>query len=227
MAAGPRPPAAGGGPVLAVACRVTGVKAVLSDLGGVLIEYSFHLATAEWARLAGVDPARLAERLVVDEAWEAFEVGALTERAFCDHLRHSCGLDLDDADLISGWNAIYLGVNVEVERLLREVAHQGVRLVAVTNTNVTHQRVWQERFADALEPFGAVYSSCEAGARKPEPAFLEHVLDSERLAPQETVFVDDMLVNVEAARRLGIDAVLYAGADRLRKAFAGRGLLVY
>ena len=71
-------------------------KAVLSDLGGVLIDFSFNLALADWARLGNVDTKALGQRLVVDQVWEQFEVGRLTEREFCGHLREACGLTLTD-----------------------------------------------------------------------------------------------------------------------------------
>lgn len=200
------------------------IKAVLSDLGGVLIDYSVDVAVTAWARLANVDASIFATKLVVDDAWMQFEVGRLTEAQFCNHLRRQCGLDLTDEEVIEGWNSIFLGVNAEVERLLRQVAHR-VRVVAVTNTNVAHQRVWRARFATNVAFFAAVYSSWEIHARKPEPAFFEHVLESERVAPEEALFIDDLPVNVEGAARLGIDAVHYTGMDSLRDALASRDLL--
>ena len=148
-----------GGAAWRVVGRAVSTKAVLSDLGGVLIDFSFNLAIAEWARLGGVDTEVLGERLVLDQVWEQFEVGRVTEREFCRHLREACGLTLTDEELISGWNSTYIGVNGEVDALLREVVRQGIRAVAVTNTNVSHERVWRDRFAGALDFFGAIYSS--------------------------------------------------------------------
>lgn len=202
------------------------IKVILSDLGGVLIDYSFDRAIAEWASLASVNADVLRERLVVDGAWRQFEVGRLTEREFCSHLRKLCGLRLTDGELIQGWNSIYIGVDAEVERLLRCVAAQGIRVVAATNTNVSHQRVWQDRFAGSLAFFDAIYSSWEAGVRKPEPAFFQHILELEQIAPQDALFIDDLAVNVDAADSVGIDAVLYTGIDGLRDAFVRRRLLL-
>lgn len=205
--------------------RVMSTKVVLSDLGGVLIDFSFDLAAAEWARLAGSDAHAFGERLVVDEAWEAFEVGRLTEREFCAHLRKALNVKLSDDELIEGWSSIYVEVNGDVEQLLRQVVAEGIRVVAVTNTNVSHERVWRDRFASSLEFFGAIYSSWEVRARKPEQVFFERVLQSEQLAPDEALFIDDLAVNVDGAKRLGIDAILYTSTSGLQDALARRGLL--
>lgn len=68
------------------------------------------------ARLGGVDTEVLGERLVLDQVWEQFEVGRVTEREFCCHLREACGLTLTDEELIFGWNSTYIGVNGEWKR---------------------------------------------------------------------------------------------------------------
>jgi HAD superfamily hydrolase (TIGR01509 family) len=201
------------------------IKSVLTDLGGVLIDYSFDLATAELARLAGIDPGVLTGRLVVDEPWKQFEIGRLTERDFCCHLRQLSGVNLTDAEVMHAWNSIYLGVNAEVERLLRAVIDEGVRVVAVTNTNVSHERVWREHFADNLDFLGAVYSSWEIGARKPEREFFTHVLESEQITPQEALLIDDLDLNVAGAQRLGLEAIQYTTVDALHAELVGRGVL--
>jgi HAD superfamily hydrolase (TIGR01509 family) len=162
---------------------------------------------------------------VVDEAWRQFEVGRLSEREFCRHLRRQARLSLTDDELIHGWNSVYLGTNSDVEALLCHVAGHGVRVVAVTNTNASHQRVWEERFAASVSFFAAVYSSWQMGTRKPEPAFFRHVLRSEGIAPDQALFIDDLVVNVDAARRLGMDVIRYTCAGGLRDALTSRGLL--
>ena len=73
--------------------------------------------------------------------------------------------------------------------------------------------------------FSAVYSSWEVGARKPDAAFFEHVLQSEDLARNEAMFIDDLAENIDAADRLGIDAVLFTCANSLRAAFTTRALV--
>jgi len=204
--------------------RGMGVRVVLCDLGGVLIDFSFDLALSEWARAAGGDLAVLKQGLVVDEAWAKFEVNLLSERDYIDYLRHLYGLRLTDAEIVAGWNSIYIGVNDEVERVLRSVATRGLRVVAVTNTNVTHQRVWRDRFADHLDLFDAIYSSCEIGLRKPDRAFFANVLEAEGVGAPQALFIDDSQENVDVATALGILAFRHHGAKRLQSDLADHGV---
>lgn len=87
-------------------------RLVVCDLGGVLIQYSWERATAAWAAAASVD-AVLGEAASYDSVWNAFEVDAIDERCFFEHLRRRYGHDIDHESLVAGWNDIYIGVNAE------------------------------------------------------------------------------------------------------------------
>ena len=66
--------------------------------------------------------------------------------------------------------------------------------------------------------FDAVVISGEVGMRKPEPEIFAHVLDLLGVRAEETVFVDDLRQNVEAADALGLVGVHHTTyADRRRR----------
>ena len=60
---------------------------------------------------------------------------------------------------------------------------------------------------------------------KPDPAIFALLIDRYRLDPAATVFVDDSPRNVEAATAAGLQAVLFTGADDLRRDLSRLGLL--
>ena len=59
---------------------------------------------------------------------------------------------------------------------------------------------------------------------KPEPAIYRYVLDKLGTAPEETLFLDDRQVNVDAARALGIKGLVFTNVDRLRADLIAQGL---
>jgi len=61
--------------------------------------------------------------------------------------------------------------------------------------------------------------------RKPDPGIYRLMLERFSLRPGETVFVDDVEENVEAARDLGIHALLFTGAQALREDLGRAGVL--
>jgi HAD superfamily hydrolase (TIGR01509 family) len=67
--------------------------------------------------------------------------------------------------------------------------------------------------------------SFEVGAAKPDPAHFAAALAFAGAAPHESVFADDRRENVDAARRLGIDAFVVRNSRMLEEELTRRGLL--
>ena len=67
------------------------------------------------------------------------------------------------------------------------------------------------------EIFDAVYASNKIGVSKPKPEFYRHILEDMGVKPENAVFVDDMQINVLAAKKLGIEAILFKDSQTLRE----------
>ncbi|MCY7328876.1 MAG: HAD-IA family hydrolase, partial [Saprospiraceae bacterium] len=66
--------------------------------------------------------------------------------------------------------------------------------------------------------FEGVYFSHLIRLRKPDREIYDYVLADAELLPEETVFFDDMLINVEGARQVGIQAIWHEpGSDILER----------
>ena len=87
------------------------------------------------------------------------------------------------------------------------------RLFLLSNTNAIHlaafQKIYREAFNNELlsDLFEKVYYSHEVKLRKPNKEVYEFVLKDSHLIPAETLFIDDALVNVEAARESGMKGI--------------------
>jgi putative hydrolase of the HAD superfamily len=68
--------------------------------------------------------------------------------------------------------------------------------------------------------------SHEVGMRKPEPRIYAAALKLARVAkPEQALFIDDLKPNVAAARRAGLQAILYRGSRDLRRRLRALGVL--
>lgn len=204
---------------MAPTIRPEPVEVLLFDLEGVVIDIDFGRCMTRWAEAAGREVADVAARFTFDAAYEDHERGRLAVDAYCAGLRRMLGVDLDDEQLLEGWNDIYVGVDAEVIELLRD-AQDHFRLIAFTNTNPTHHAVWSTRFAADLEVFSAVYSSFEIGRRKPDRAAFEHVASLIGTAPTRILFFDDSPENVAGAIDAGMQAAHVTSAASVRHALA-------
>jgi putative hydrolase of the HAD superfamily len=82
-----------------------------------------------------------------------------------------------------------------------------------------------ERAHRFFEVFSGTAISCRLKLCKPEPAIFEHVLETYRLAAQDTVFIDDVAANVAAAGRLGIRTIQFRNAAQCERELRALGLL--
>jgi putative hydrolase of the HAD superfamily len=143
--------------------------------------------------------------------------GKITEQEFWEKVSGSIGKKLP-ADLF----AVHFHpvLNQDVADLVRELSKtapssggRSVRLVVGTNTIPSHYRIHLE--AGHYDMFDKVYPSHQLGLIKPAPGFYHTILDRESREPGETVFIDDLAENVEAARNIGINAILFTTAGDL------------
>jgi putative hydrolase of the HAD superfamily len=75
------------------------------------------------------------------------------------------------------------------------------------------------------KPFEPCLLSCEMGLEKPDPKAYELLLKTINLPAEEIVFIDDKEENVEAAKAMGIDAILFTSEPQLRGELNKRGVL--
>lgn len=190
------------------------VRAVLCDLGGVVIRIDASRTWAGWAAHS-TRPETDPYAPYADEVYERFERDEVTEGEYLQAVRDRLSLDATDDELVASFNDLYLGVDDGTVAVLRILRDRGALVLALTNTNRTHHRVWSERFADSLEVFDDVHCSHDLRARKPEAEAFLRILEMHGLAPEEVVFIDDVPAYVEAARALGLHAITFLDADDL------------
>jgi len=140
------------------------------------------------------------------------ERGEITEADFRARIeRH-----LEDGFDLSRLRTLYferLDPNAEMIEFVRELRGRGVRAALLTNNVREWEPLWRSKLPEVDELFEVIVDSAFVGLRKPDPAIYSLALD--RLGgvpPQRCVFVDDLDVNCETARELGMAAVRFESA---------------
>lgn len=200
------------------------VRALLFDIGRVVIDIDFGRAFAAWqpASRLSVEEIRLAYRQ--DDAYNRHETGELAAAQYCAHLREALQLECDDAAVLAGWNAIFVAPVAGTVALIDRVRGR-LPCYAFSNTNAAHLDEMRRAFPEVLARFTHVFASNEIGHRKPQPASFDHVVERMGCAPADVLFFDDLAENVDGAAARGLQAVLFRSPDDVRAALAERGLL--
>jgi 2-haloacid dehalogenase len=197
-------------------------RAVAFDLGGVLIHWDPRLLYRKLLPSEDAVERFLAE--VCPPDWNARMDAGLP---LADGIAERVGLFPHHEPLIRAYGERFGEMMLPIHgsiALLEELAACGVGLFALSN--------WAAETFDAtrhafpfLERFDGLVISGKIGLAKPDPRIFSHLLETHGLAAADVVFVDDKAQNVEAARALGIDGVVFEGPRALRADLVGRGLL--
>jgi 2-haloacid dehalogenase len=124
------------------------------------------------------------------------------------------------------WREMLGGPITETVKVLGELRQAGVRLFGLSNwSSETFVVARSLPEYDFLGWFEGIVISGDVGICKPDPAIFRHLLDRFGLEPSRTLFVDDLVPNVDAATALGLPAVRFEGGEVLRAELRARGLL--
>ena len=196
--------------------------AVVFDLGGVLLEWDSRDVIAT----APVSPdhrERLVAHLLPSPDWTEFDRGTLDLPDLIERCARRSGLDHEVIARFFDHVGDYLQPQSETVALLRDLANTDVPLYCLSNMPRCYiDRL--ERDCTFFDHFIAVYASSRLGLIKPEPAIFEHLLKDAGLVAQQTWFIDDMGINVEAAARHGINGIRFESAAQCRHELVRAGV---
>ncbi len=183
----------------------TPAKAVLLDLGNVVLGIDFRRVFQSWADAAQVDVDLFYARWEIDQAYMDHEVGLIDFATYSQALTQRFNVQLSLAEWRAGWNNIWTEPFHSVIELLPQVS-QRYALYGFSNTTDTHAACWRVKFSDSLSHFADIYVSSEIGLRKPDKAAFEYVCEDMGIAAEQIVFVDDTYSNVAGAAAAGLNA---------------------
>jgi putative hydrolase of the HAD superfamily len=198
-----------------------GLRVVLFDLGGVLVEVNSPASLTRW----------LGDRLTMEQVWPLwlaspvvrdFEAGRVGPEAFADRLIADLALPVDRAEFLADFarwpRALYDGA----AELLARIPRAYVR-ASLSNTNAVH---WP-RMAEELKVGSLLdrhFPSHLTGKLKPDPETFTHVAGALACEPAAILFLDDQPLNVEGARAAGVRAACVRGVAQAEAALVAAGV---
>ena len=198
---------------------VTMHKAVIFDLGRVLVHFDFQRTYQELAALCVYPPEEIIGRLAPSGLLERFETGLIEPREFVTELSRILNMKIEYEDFCRFFNCIFSDLLVP-EKVVEGLASR-YRLLLLSNTNAIHFPMLRECYP-ILRHFHHRVLSYEVKAMKPRPEIYQAAIELAGCHPSECFYTDDIAEYVEGARRLGIDAVQFESAAKLEKDLRSR-----
>ena len=211
------------------------IKNILFDLGNVLIDVDIRKTLRAFGtlregigdRLQATDNRREGDRLMGESntiitagdligAGESglvakYQVGEISTDDFVDEILSVCKPGTTRQDVIDAWMAMLVGIPKARKQRLLELHKTGYKLYVLSNINELHVDWTKEQLKDI--PFEQMFFSNEIHLAKPDARCYEQVIRETGIKPEETLYIDDLPVNIEAGKNVGFECFLNTTPD--------------
>lgn len=189
------------------------IKTLFFDFGNVIAHFDHWRAVRPLTAFTEMHGDELYATLYDNALEDAYEHGSISTAEYVAEAIRRSRLSISHEDFLLHFQAIFTP-NPDVMDAIPKLAGK-FRLCLASNTNDAHFTHYCLQFADIMKHFSALPTSHQAGHRKPKPGFFEYCQRFAEAEPGECLFIDDIAINVEAARQHGWHAIQYCKGQKL------------
>ncbi len=195
----------------------TDIKAIIFDVGGVLVRTADQSGRQKWESQLGL-PSGGAEAIVLNsEMGHRAQRGEITTEALWSWVM----AHLELGESLHQFRQDFWGGDVLDQSLVRLIRKlRGRYQLAIISNAMDSLTEMLVEYA-LLDEFDLIVGSAYEGVMKPDPIIFERTLQRLGVTPPQSVFIDDSPVNIAGAQALGINAILFTPTTDLAGELAG------
>lgn len=182
------------------------LKAVIFDVGGVLIRTHSRAGREKWAAKLGLDSWEFENFVFNGESGRQAQLGLKSNQEHWQWLGEYFGLERPE--LIQMRRDFFAGdqMNEPLVAYVKRLRLAGYRTGLLSNYNDAARRLWSEEYP-FIHYFDGVIVSAEVGLLKPNPRIYYLAVQSVDVNPSEALFVDDFAENIAGASAVGMPTI--------------------
>ncbi len=190
--------------------KYNSIPNIIFDLGGVLLNIDPNQAVRSFKEIGLVDTDLIKKEYQTNGLFDRLEKGTISADRFRSEIRVHIEAEVSDEQIDIAWNSMLL--DLPYERLMMlERLKKNHRIFLLSNTNIIHCEAYLKMISEVhgvcfSDFFEKDYYSHNMGLRKPDPTIYTTLLKNEGLVASETLFIDDMYANYQAAKLVGMQA---------------------
>jgi len=199
-------------------------RAIIFDIGRVLIHVDIHRAMAGLASDLKLAPQELWSSIENDPRWADWQEGRMSPQDWHLHLSKHFGGSLTFEQFKDVWNSALALEPIQSEPFLEKLS-KNYRLALLSNTDPIHMSHEEARF-----PFFRFFPiriySFRVGSSKPNPLIYREALRACKVRAEEAIYIDDIPAYADAAQRLGMTGLVFQSPGQLQSDLRGLGVKV-
>lgn len=201
------------------------IKNIIFDFGGVILKHKSTLLEDKISEIFSI-PSEQALEIWKKVKADAF-AGKISSEQFLKQIKDQLHSDKPLPEILKQWTDIYAreAKNVDWELMdFIENLKRKFKVYLLTDTIDTHDQYNATR--GIYEKFNKVFKSHEEGLTKLNDDAFINVLNKISAPASECVFIDDLEVNVNRAKNLGFEVILYRGKEDLKQKMSRLGITI-
>ena len=186
-----------------------GIKNVIFDLGGVLLNIDYNKTANAFKALGASNFDSFYSQAGANQLFEQLETGDISNDHFYEAMQTHCHPGTSFQQIQTAWNSILLDFRPQSLQFLTTIKNR-FPIYLLSNTNAIHHLAFHQAFtketglANFDDYFIKSYYSHQIHLRKPYVVTYHNVLQDAGITASETLFIDDSVVNIDGANKAGL-----------------------
>jgi putative hydrolase of the HAD superfamily len=200
------------------------IKNLIFDFGGVIIDID-PIRVGQSFKEMGVKNIEKVHELAVSKGlYLDLEKGLITPAGFRDGMREVSGLNFTDEQIDHAWNSMIVNFPKSRFDLIKQLK-ENYNVYLLSNTNEIHYNYFNQYAIDNLgvkcldDFFTRCFFSHTMKMRKPDQEIYIKMLETGKINPSESLYIDDIEENILAAQELGIHGKVHPPHEEINQYF--------
>jgi putative hydrolase of the HAD superfamily len=198
---------------------------IIFDFGGVVMDINISRTIIAFAQLH-IDGLKPDDHISSHKHFiHDLEIGIITPNEFIEAIYrdYPAAVGVSDKLIWDAWNALFQSYDPKRIAMIDKL-RDNYRTYLLSNTNFPHRvkfkEIYRKQFNENFEDlFIRCFYSDEMHLRKPDIEIYEQVIETVRINPERTLFIDDNKANIIGAKKIGLKAYHLTGGETLTDLF--------
>ena len=199
------------------AIPATKISAIITDLGGVLINVNHSAMYAGLARHSSMSAEQIGNSFdprVLSGHEVELGKGIITPQTFFEIISKQLKLSSISFEEFKRIYSELFSLKEDALALIRSLSKK-YPVAMMSNTNEMHYERWSKMLGKDIKLFNELILSFQIGYVKPQPQIYLEAARRLGLEPQQCIFIDDMQEYVDAAKKVGMQGICFVSAQQL------------